>query len=126
MQLARKIAASLLVLAIAFASTASAYSLFRCRHDAVARTSCCCPADEQTVPDATSISSACCCDVQTVQLAKTPSTTTDSPLQPFVPSATVITWGMLMPSGTQRLPVVAPTRVAVGPPLILLKQSFLI
>jgi hypothetical protein len=126
MQVARKLAASVVVLAMLFASTASAYSLFRCRYDAVARTSCCCPAEEIQPPAATSISRACCCDIETIQVVRAPSTTNHSFVQPFIVTATLVDWNPLVAPRARRFASYGPEYAAHGPPLLLVKQSLLI
>jgi hypothetical protein len=111
---------------VLFASTASAFSLYRCRHDQIARARCCCPpsqADDSATP---TLTRAVCCDVQTVQVTRAPSTTSDSQGQPALLHAALASFVVLPLPRVAAMPRAPLTRAAIGPPILLLKQSLLI
>lgn len=103
---------------------ASSYTLFRCTFDAQARRACCCPATSHAPPSTPQLRSAGCCDPESVDV-----------VQPPAESMAALTLTVAPPSSATFVPTVrllVPARVdeierpGLSPPLIVLKQSFLI
>jgi hypothetical protein len=117
---------SLFVALLVATSVAGGYSLFTCR-DGVARTSCCCPHRERTVPSGAELR-ALCCSVEHYQIERAPSDTPRPRLEavamasavPGWSSVDLAAWAGVVPK-VERLP-----RPGAGPPILLQKQSFLI
>lgn len=110
---------------------ASAYSVYRCRYDSVARRACCCPAatQEVTAPETThdtAVAAPCCCDVETVKVAQAPSDAARAqPVQVIAPLFAIVLRPIatVLSSGS-RATLLAEQPRGVGPPIILLKHSF--
>ena len=110
-----------------FASVGHGYAVYRCRVDLVARASCCCPTngEEQRQNRDATVAQACCCDREVVSFTRPASHTEHRPLDAPVGHVVVPTWTPPPPSVVSRVRA----RVAwfaVGPPIVLLKSSFLI
>jgi hypothetical protein len=71
----RRLALSLLMLAVLLPSAAFARVAYLCSMDGKVRSACCCPAKTQTQPrdpaPLTSMKSACCCEVSTLAPTRT-------------------------------------------------------
>lgn len=124
-RLVARLSVAALLPALLASGVANGYSLYRCRHDAVARTSCCCPtSDEHGDESVPAVSSACCCDRETVTFAR-PATdeqrhSIDRSLAWWAPLATL---APPRPDGGSR--VARSSASGIGPPLILRKRSLL-
>ena len=129
--LAQRLSAWLLLPAMLMLGLTSSYQLFRCRYDGVARRSCCCPmADAETSPASeAAVSNRGCCDVQVVRAAST---------APAAAAPQQAAKALTSPLATVQvvafqIPQLAPSQSwtddvprGLGPPLIVLKHSFLI
>ena len=129
--LAQRLSAWLLLPAMLMLGLTSTYQLFRCRYDGVARRSCCCPmADAETSPASeAAVSNSGCCDVQVVRAAST-APASAAPQQ--ATEALPLPLAMVQVAAFQ-IPQLAPSQSwtgevprGLGPPLIVLKHSFLI
>lgn len=127
----RRFFAVLLMPILLLSGTASAYSLYRCHYDQVARRACCCPGTnhDSAASDAqhtATIEKNCCCDLETVTTSHTPSEAT--PVQPVQAVAPLL--AAILPFPTQvftairHAPLLAEQPRGVGPPIIILKCSF--
>jgi hypothetical protein len=112
----------------------SAYQLFRCRYDGMARRSCCCPmespagADAAPEPIDARVFGTDCCVIEIVHVSQPPAMAQQEASQAHAAPPLAI--------GGARAPWVAPALRtqpvahevprAVGPPLLLAKQSLLI
>jgi hypothetical protein len=131
--LARLFARATVVLAIGFvlfASTASAYTLYRCGADGRTHSACCCPGADAREDDAsdreTRVERGCCCDIETHNVAHANGLerrSSDSDALALVPSHTI---DLRTPARASADHSLRRDHLAIGPPLVLQKRSFLL
>jgi hypothetical protein len=118
----RRLAAVLGLFALCASSVAFDYSQFRCQFDQIARPACCCPKKAAEEPR-TAISQSGCCDVESFHFTAAPSESQRAP-------SVVATFELPQPIVVVHRSAAAVEREldlrVAGPPLILLKHSFLI
>jgi hypothetical protein len=132
-QLFQRIVAALVVPLLLVVGTGSACAMFVCEYDSVAREACCCP-KSQEAPDTgpvASVTKGCCCGPETVH----PSDANQARAQVdrFDPKKLHPALLVAVPHAMGAARTLVPTRSIpidehprAGPPLILLKRSFLI
>jgi hypothetical protein len=99
--------------------------LMRCRMDGLLRDSCCCPRGGDAVPAVPTVAAASCCQGETSVRQLPVVRTTPAPDATPAPIATALPALAPQPgTGTRSFRPTAPARE--GPPLLLLKQAFLI
>ncbi|MDQ3367083.1 MAG: hypothetical protein M3680_16790 [Myxococcota bacterium] len=110
----------------------SAQATYRCTGDGVTRTTCCCPQDDKANDDAadreTAIKAACCCDIELAQVMASVDVRLEGAASHELATLPVVRdeWvvATIRPSQTSVEPPVV--HRSSGPPLRLVKQSFLI
>lgn len=125
----RVIGAALLVYVLAFGAVAQGFTVFHCAMggETASRASCCCPAEPggDCAPSEAAIGRASCCTVERVEVGRVPS---EAPR--LVPALLPVAMtNVRAPALAVRPPRRRPSIAAHpphGPPLLLLKQSFLI
>jgi hypothetical protein len=122
MRLARGLCALVLLPALLTGGAGSVYAQFRCRIDQIARRVCCCP--NESVASQAAIAEACCCDSETVRIAPAPSGDVRIELAAVVPD--LIASPLSLEQATLETRSLSVLPAVRGPPLILVKQSFLI
>ena len=123
----RRIVVLGLLVAFVPGAVAAAHSMFRCRFDGVARRQCCCPGGAARSPGM-ALKRDCCCDLEHVDLHATTFTSSDARVKMDgpPPAAVVhVAWPIRSTASAAWRRVEATLHVH-GPPLILLKSSFLI
>jgi len=121
--------AVLMLLVVGFRST---YAMYRCAGDGVARTACCCPQDENAKDEAAdreiAIKAACCCDIELAQAIASVDVRLDGPSSHEIAALPVLQddWVVTTIRPSQTSPEPAYVHRSSGPPLRLVKQSFLI
>lgn len=124
-----RIGAAFLMLILVFAGRWSSYSLFRCRHDSIARRTCCCPKvnHESGAPAGGVIAvSDCCCDIETVTIAPPDSEAARSDASDALVSVAPVVFLSSLRDLVRSDPdllSVAGQPSGAGPPAILLKRS---
>lgn len=132
--LPRRIFVPIAALMVLVVGIRSAYATYRCENDGIARSACCCPkADDKAQDDKrdesnTSIDKRCCCDIEITQISAAPEARIAPDTAPLHHALTI-----QAPFETPAAPHVRDLTVAriyvhppAGPPLRVLKQSFLI
>jgi hypothetical protein len=127
----RAITAGLMALILVLGAAAADAALFRCRFDSVARTVCCCEkmGGSQKPAATASFAAAACCDREQLVVERLPSTTSDAYRGILSASLVAAAPVALLPIPVSfesckisyDEPIDRPT-----PPLIILKQAFLI
>jgi hypothetical protein len=129
----QRVIAALVVPFLLVVGTGSACAMFVCDYDKVAREACCCPKSQETPTNGSedSFTKGCCCDVETV----TPADASQARAQVdrFDPSKLHQALLLAVPDFVGPAPSLVLTQTfsivehpPAGPPLILLKRSFLI
>jgi hypothetical protein len=122
----RRIGAGTLVTVLLAGAVAQAATLYRCRMDGVARTSCCCPEEQATAPVQT-LKDASCCTVEHVKPVQAPTTTAPRQNEALASAVTVAS-PLVALFPTPKVILRSPTeaRSRVGPPILEMKNSRLI
>jgi hypothetical protein len=111
------------------AASLPARALMRCRFDGTLRDACCCPVDDASGPSAPSVAEARCCERVMGEASRTPVVSSRS-AEPAVDAASPVLLVLVAPAAPE--PPRAPPGLARGrpllprPPLLVLKQTFLI
>jgi hypothetical protein len=102
-----------------------AYAQYRCPHDRVVRTACCCPSAHKPHHD-TTIAASCCCTVEHVHAVTTETQARDDGQPPTLAPVTSPTSFVVVVPYAPRLVTVAIARPRPPPTLIAQRTSFLI
>jgi hypothetical protein len=127
----RILTAALLLPVILISLGFTGFALWRCQFDGVARTSCCCPADDSQAAAArgAEVSAASCCDVERYQAAPVPADLHRGPSMVALVVAVASSPVGVSPTPEPTTPEPRPA-CAADPPqgrdLLVRKQAFLI
>jgi hypothetical protein len=124
----RRLVAILALVGLVAAGAGADYSLFHCRTRDITQLECCCKKTTASTSDSpTTVVAADCCDVYAVHVDRAPSATRPSPDVVLAPRALMPFAALVfLPPVVQLRRVVSTRAPGVGPPMILLKQSFLV
>jgi hypothetical protein len=120
---------ALLALPLVLGGALPAQALLRCALDGNVRTHCCCPPPAQSEDARMAAADACCCSVtrndaapQPISAARTAAADASAATAAFVPTT------LPAPRSARHgvRPARSSTQPALGPPIVLLKQSLLI
>jgi hypothetical protein len=127
----QRVIAALVVPLILLVGTGSAHTIFRCIYDNVERTACCCPNDSSEPSTEPTVEQACCCDIETKAAATAVERQAQTERQETTklrPALLVAFAALAAPRQVAAVPrpSIACEHPPAGPPLVLLKCSFLI
>lgn len=131
-RLHRRILAPIAVLMLLVVGFRSAYAMYRCTGDGVTRTACCCPQNEAAKEDAAgrgaAIDAACCCDIEFAQVIASVEVRLDGATSHAIVALPVVVedWAAAAIRQSQVFLVPRYGYRASGPPLRVVKQSFLL
>lgn len=131
-RLHRRILAPIAVLMLLVVGFRSAYATYRCTGDGIARSACCCPQKESAKDDdagrETAIEAACCCDILLAQGIASVDARLEGAASHELAAVPAIHDVWIVPPSRPSQVSPAPRYVhpASGPPLRVVKQSFLI
>lgn len=128
----RRMLAPVVALMLLVIGVRSAQATYRCTGDGVVRTACCCPQDDNAKDDAadreTAIKAACCCDIELAQVIASVDVRVEGASSHAIAALPVlqVDWVPVTIRPSQTSPQPAYVHRSSGPPLRLVKQSFLI
>ena len=120
-----------LIVPVLFAGAAHGQPLLRCARDQVARQACCCPMRASHAGGESAVRApvaACCCEVERSRGASVPTPTTTTNAAASMAVAVALAVETVMPERPRQAvrPLRSTRERALGPPLFVLTQSFLI
>jgi hypothetical protein len=128
----RRILAPIAALMLLVVGVRSTYAMYLCAGDGVARTACCCPQDgnakDEAVDRETVIKAAYCCDIELAQVIASVDVRVEGASSHELAPLPVLQddWVAATLRSSPTSPVPPDVHRSSGPPLRLVKQSFLI